>query len=208
MTVRAVVFDIGGVLERVDDDAWPEVWFRRWESKLGREPGSLQAGLAAHEPAGSVVVGKVSEAQLRSMYAGALGLTEDEADAMMAEMWDAYCGELDEPLRDFAASLRPTYKTAILSNSADGARREEQRRYGFEQLVDEIVYSHEVGLAKPDPRVYRLTEQRLAVAAEEIVFIDDVERNVAAARNLGWTAVHHRDTADTIRAVRAILEGA
>ena len=205
MTVRAVVFDIGGVLERVDDDAWPEVWIRRWESRLGREPGSLHAGLAAHEPAGSVVVGEVSEAQMRAMYAGALGLTEDEADAMMAEMWDAYCGELDVPLRDFAASLRPTYKTGILSNSADGARREEQRRYGFEQLVDEIVYSHEVGLAKPDPRVYRLTEQRLGVAGEEIVFIDDVARNVEAARELGWAAVHHRETAETIRLVRSLL---
>jgi putative hydrolase of the HAD superfamily len=140
------------------------------------------------------------------MYAGALGLTEDEADAMMAEMWEAYCGELDVELRDFAASLRPTYKTGILSNSADGARREEQRRYGFEQLVDEIVYSHEVGLAKPDPRVYRLTEQRLGVVGEEIVFIDDVARNVEAARERGWTAVHHRDTVQTLREVRAILE--
>ena len=205
MSLRAVVFDIGGVLERVDDDAWPEIWVRRWEDRRGLAPGALQAGLARHAPAGSVVVGEVSEAQMRAMYTAALGLSEDEADAMMTEMWDAYCGELDVAMRDFAASLRPSYKTGILSNSADGARREEQRRYGFEQLVDVIVYSHEVGLAKPDPRVYRLTEQRLAVQSPDVVFVDDVMANVEAARELGWTAVHHRDTEQTIAEVSRIL---
>ncbi len=206
MSVRAVVFDLGGVLERVDDDAWPEVWIRRWEARAGLPAGRFGAGLAAHEPEGSVVVGAVSEARLRARYADALGLDEHHTDVMMAEMWEAYCGELDEPLRDFAVSLRPTYLTAILSNSADGARREEQRRFGVEQLVDEIVYSHEVGLAKPDPRIYRLTEQRLGVPAEEIVFIDDVIQHVEAARLLGWTAVHHRDTDETIAAVTALLQ--
>jgi len=205
MSLRAVVFDIGGVLERVDDDAWPEIWVRRWEDRRGLAPGALQAGLARHAPAGSVVVGEVSEAQMRAMYTAALGLSEDEADAMMTEMWDAYCGELDVAMRDFVASLRPSYKTGILSNSADGARREEQRRYGFEQLVDVIVYSHEVGLAKPDPRVYRLTEQRLAVQSPDVVFVDDVMANVEAARELGWTAVHHRDTEQTIAEVSRIL---
>ncbi|HET7356590.1 MAG TPA: HAD family phosphatase [Nocardioidaceae bacterium] len=202
---RAVVFDIGGVLERVQDDAWPEIWVRRWEGRMGLAPGAFEAGLARHSPLGSMLLGEVSEAQMRAMYAGALGLSADDADLMMAELWDAYCGELDVALRDFAASLRPSYKTAILSNSADGARREEQRRYGFEDLVDEIVYSHEVGLAKPDPRIYRLTEQRLGVRPEEVVFVDNVMTNVAAARELGWAAVHHRDTAETIVEVTRIL---
>lgn len=206
MTPRAVVFDIGGVLERVDDDAWPETWVRRWESRMGLGPGAFRAGLARHSPPGSMLLGEVSEAQMRAMYAAALGLSEDQTDAMMAELWDAYCGELDVALRDFAASLRPSYKTGILSNSADGARREEQRRYGFEDLVDEIVYSHEVGLAKPDPRIYRLTEQRLGVQPEEVVFVDNVTTYVEAAREVGWTAVHHRSTAQTIADVSRILD--
>ena len=203
--IRAVVFDIGGVLERVDDQAWPELLVARWERRQGLAPGTFQAGLAAHQPPGSMVTGEVTEAQLRATYVAALGLDEDLADQMMGEMWDAYCGELDVRLRDFAASLRPSYKTGILSNSADGARREEQRRYGFEQLVDVIVYSHEVRLAKPDPRVYRLTEQRLAVQPAEVVFVDDALANVEAARELGWTAVHHRDTEQTIAEVSRLL---
>ncbi|HEX6247561.1 MAG TPA: HAD-IA family hydrolase [Nocardioidaceae bacterium] len=205
MTIKAVVFDVGGVLERVDDDAWPEVWIGRWERRLRMPPGRAAARLAAHQPDGEVLTGGVSEAQLRAAYAAALGLDDRQADQMMAEMWDAYCGVLDVELRDFAAGLRPEYATAILSNSADGARREEQRRYGFEQLVDVIVYSHEVGLAKPDPAVFRLTEQRLGVASQEIVFLDDTSGHVAAARRLGWHAVLHRSTPTSIETLRALL---
>lgn len=205
MTIRAVVFDIGGVLERVDDDAWPEVWIGRWERRMKLPAGHLAEHVAEHTPDGDVVTGGISEAQLRQMYASALGLDDAQADEMMAELWDAYCGELDVELRDFAAGLRPTYRTAILSNSADGARREEQRRYGFEELVDEIVYSHEVGLAKPDPAVFRLTQQRLGVAPEQIVFLDDHEEHVEAAGRLGWHGVLHRSTPESIRLIAALL---
>lgn len=205
MSVKAVVFDIGGVLERVDDDAWPEVRIRRWERRMNLPTGHVMAELARHAPVGDLVTGGITETQMRDAYAGALGLDEQQADRMMAELWDAYCGELDVELRDFAAGLRPTYTTAILSNSADGARREEQQRYRFEQLVDVIVYSHEVGLAKPDPEVFRLTEHRLGVEPHEIVFLDDQERHVRAARRLGWQAVWHRDTATSIREVTGLL---
>jgi putative hydrolase of the HAD superfamily len=200
-----VVFDVGGVLERVDDDAWPELFVRRWERRAGLQPGAFETRLAEHDPGGSVVTGEVTEREMRAMYAAALGLDDAAADTMMAELWDVYCGRLDVELRDFAAGLRPSYTTAILSNSADGARREEQRRYGFEQLVDVIVYSHEVGLAKPDPAIYALTAERLGAHPHEIVFLDDHEEPVAAARRLGWHGVLHRDTPDSIRAVNEIL---
>jgi putative hydrolase of the HAD superfamily len=72
--------------------------------------------------------------------------------------------------------------------------------------VDVIVYSHEVGLAKPDPAVFRLTEQRLGVEPHEIVFLDDQERHVAAARRVGWQAVRHRSTAESVREITKLLE--
>lgn len=205
MAIEAVVFDIGGVLAVVDDASWPEVWVRSWETRIGLAPGSFAAGLARHDPGGSVVTGELTEAQMRRMYAGALGLDDAQADEMMAEMWDAYCGTLDVTLRDYAASLRPAHTTAILSNSADGARREEQRRHGFEDLVDVVLYSHEIGLAKPDAAVYTYTSDRLGVRPDEIVFLDDVAENVEAARALGWHAVLHTDTESSIRQVDALL---
>ena len=203
--IRAVVVDIGGVLERVDDASWPQQWMARWERRKGLPEGHVAARIAGHAPPDDVATGRITEAEVRDLYAAALRLDVAETDAMWAEMWDAYCGELDVAMRDFVAGLRPAYKTAILSNSADGARREEQRRYGFEGLVDEIVYSHEVGVAKPDPAVFRLTEQALGVAPGEIVFIDDNDGHVEAALRHGWAAVLHTDTQQTIAEVTALL---
>jgi hypothetical protein len=74
MTIKAVVFDIGGVLERVADDAWPEIWIGRWEPRMNLAAGHVKAALAEHEPTGEMVIGEVSEAQMRQMWAGALGL--------------------------------------------------------------------------------------------------------------------------------------
>jgi putative hydrolase of the HAD superfamily len=200
MTIKAVVFDIGGVLEQVQDDAWPEVWIGRWERRMNLPSGHVRAALA-DQSTGAMVTGEMSEAQIRELYADVLGLDEHQAHQMMAEMWDAYCGELDVAMRDFVAGLRPRFATAILSNSTDGARREEQRRFGFEELVDFIVYSHEVGVAKPDTAIFRLTQDRLGVEAHEIVFLDDHEAHVQAARACGWQAVVHRDTDVSIKEI-------
>jgi HAD superfamily hydrolase (TIGR01509 family) len=112
---------------------------------------------------------------------------------------------LDRDLVAFAAGLRPHVRTGILSNSVDGARREEQARHGFAQLVDVIVYSHEAGLAKPDPRAYRLLCAELGVEPAELVFLDDKAPNVAAACELGIHGILHVAAADSISAVRALV---
>ena len=79
---------------------------------------------------------------------------------------------------------------------------------GFEDVTDDIVYSHEVGLVKPDPAAYALVTRRLRVEAGEVLFLDDVEANVVAARALGWHAVLHRDTASSIAEMERIIEAA
>jgi putative hydrolase of the HAD superfamily len=202
--ITVVVFDIGGVLERVDDLSW----LQSWGERAGIALDQIESRLSLFQLDERIATGQLSEAQYQAHYAEALMLDADAAADFMQDMWRWYCGELDQEMFDFAASLRPAYATAILSNSADGARREEQARYGFEQLVDEIIYSHEVGLAKPDHRIYRLMCDRLGVAPEEIVFIDDTPLVVDSAKEFGWHAVLHTgDTAQTVATVRALLDG-
>jgi FMN phosphatase YigB (HAD superfamily) len=199
MAIRAVVLDIGDVLERVADDAWPQVWARRWAATGGLDAAGLDAALAAHEPIGDLATGAASEADFRSLYARVLGLDEATTDAMMAELWDAYCGVLDQQLYDAWVALGGRgLLVGILSNSMDGARREEGRRYGFLDRADVVVYSHEVGLAKPDPAIFALTTERLGVAPGEVAFLDDSEANVAAATAHGWHALRHTDTAASL----------
>ncbi len=205
MAIEAVVFDIGGVLERVDDHSWPTTWARDWAGRAGLSLDELERALAARPPIGDLQTGGASERDFRELYADVLGLDEAGADLMMRQMWDAYCGELDRELFDWFASLRGDYLLGILSNSSDGARREDGRRHGIPQAADVVVYSHEVGVAKPDPAVYALTTRMLDVAPDAVLFLDDSPWAVEGARAAGWHAVLHVDTPSSIAALERLL---
>jgi putative hydrolase of the HAD superfamily len=191
MTVRAVLFDVGGVLSSEDE-----------------MPGHLVEAFTfpeeRHVIDHQIATGQLVEAQFRATLIEG-GASADRADALMAEMWDWYCGIPDEELLAWAADLSTRVRVGIISNSADGARREEEHRYGLSSIFEHIVYSHEVGLAKPDSRIYALACDRVGVAPHEAVFIDDRPENVAAAREFGMHAIHHTETAETIRAVEELL---
>lgn len=192
------MFDVGGVLEIVDDGIFPGPA----EQRLGLAAGSIAGGLAALP--GDAVLGEVTEAQIRAEWRRSLGLDGEQLDELTADFWRWYCGTLDRPLFDWFAAQRPARLTAILSNSGPGAR-EAERHHGFEEVTDVIVYSHEVGLAKPDPRAYTLTADRLGVQPHEIVFLDDVEANVAGARDAGWHAVLHVSTPESVAGMEQII---
>jgi epoxide hydrolase-like predicted phosphatase len=72
-------------------------------------------------------------------------------------------------------------------------------------MADVLVYSCEVGTEKPDQRIYEITCQRLGVHPSEVVFLDDLEPNVAAAGRLGMWAVLFQSTTQAIRDVEACL---
>ena len=208
MGVRAVVVDIGGVLERTEP---PGALLARWQRRLGLADGAdadgMRAALSQVDPDGLMDTGGMTEAEYRQRYAAALGLTPAQVEPFMLDLWDWYCGELDAEMTAYVASLRPRYATAIVSNSADGARREEQERYGFADLVDTIIYSHEVGLAKPDPRIFALACERLGVDPGEVAFLDDTQVNIDAASSFGMHAVLHRSTPESISAISTLLQG-
>ena len=196
--IRAVVLDIGSVLEVVDDTVFPEPFERRH----GLLTGSVEAGLRSLP--GDAVVGAVTESEIREEWQRSLGLDDDQTDELLADFWRWYVGTLDQPLYHWFAAQRPARLTGILSNSGPGAR-ERERCWGFEQVTDDIVYSHEVGLKKPDPQVFDLTARRLGVEPDQVLFLDDVSPNVEAAREAGWHAVLHLDTATSIREMERVI---
>jgi putative hydrolase of the HAD superfamily len=96
-------------------------------------------------------------------------------------------------------------RLAILSNSGPGAREVEQERYDFAALFDPIIYSHEVGLMKPDARVFALTAERLGLPPSALVHVDDVVANIDGARAAGLQAVLHTHTARTVAELDRLL---
>jgi epoxide hydrolase-like predicted phosphatase len=214
LTIRAVVFDISGVLEVVPSGKDPTAGFpdmiAGWEARLGMRPGELDAQIREMDARLSRMgkdgrLGTCSEEEWREELRLATGMDATQLDAFMDDFWDVYLGELNGELVAYFASLRPRYHTALLSNSFVGARSREQQRYHFDEMTDLIMYSHEVGLAKPDPRIFELTCARLGVSPGEMAFLDDAEVHVAAARALGIHAILYRNAAQATADVRACL---
>ena len=201
MPIRAVVFDIGGVLELTDEGSLTRIW----EPRLGLGPGEMGALLSEVAAAGAV--GAISEQQAGQRIAEILGLDDGQLRAFQADLWTEYLGTLNTELAAYFAGLRPRYRTGIISNSFVGARHREQQRYGFGDLTDLIVYSHEAGVSKPDPRIYQLACDGLGVPAADMVFLDDLPENVTAARLAGMHGVLFEDTGQAIADIQAVLDG-
>jgi epoxide hydrolase-like predicted phosphatase len=215
LAIRAVVFDIGGILEIVPGGGDPTKNFPemiiRWEECLHMQPGELRAKIRGINEqllslGKDMGLGTCSEEEWQEELGHATGMSQDQVDAFMRDYWDVYLGTPNEELMAFFSGLRPRYQTALLSNSGSGARREEQERYHLNEMTDFIIYSHEEGVAKPDRRIFELTCARLGVQPEEIVFLDDAEPNVAAATAYGMHAILFTDTAQAIADVRSCLQ--
>lgn len=194
-----MVFDIGGVLEITPDLGVT----RRWETRLGLSPGQLDERMYDAWVGGSI--GTITLDDVHQAITDRLGLDEQHRAAFMADTWREYLGTANTELIEYARRLRPRYRTGILSNSFVGAREREQEAYGFEDLVDEIVYSHEAGMSKPDPRIYALVCTRLDVRPEETVFLDDAVQCVVGARDAGLHAIHYQDNAQAIEEIEKLL---
>jgi epoxide hydrolase-like predicted phosphatase len=201
MSIRAVVLDIGGVLVVTRPLGVAEAW----EDRLGLGRGEIAERLGGVFQAGAV--GAVTEAEVHRFAGQRLGLAPAQVNAFMSDLWVEYLGTLNTQLAGYAASLRPAVRTGIISNSFVGAREREQERYHFDEYMDVIIYSHEVGITKPDRRIYELACERLDVRPAEMIFVDDLPENTEAARDLGIHPVLFTTTAQAIADVEACLRG-
>jgi epoxide hydrolase-like predicted phosphatase len=199
MAIRAVVFDIGGVLEITPDLGVTELW----ETQLRLPAGELSKRMNDIWAGGSN--GTITEDDVHQAITDRLGLDRQQLAAFMADIWSEYLGTANTELIEYAGRLRPRYRTGILSNSFVGAREREQAAYGFEDLVDEIVYSHEAGMSKPDPRIYAQICARLDVRAQETVFLDDADLCVDGAREAGIHAIRYQDNTQAIEEIEKLL---
>lgn len=202
--MKWILYDVGGVLEIVDDHRWPQELEEGWSIRLGMSVEVLRARLDAAALPDTTLQTGVADEYWRK-FGAAVEADDVEVAAMRAQLWDAYCGQANVELLDHARSLRGRAGLAILSNSGDGAREEEERRFGFSSIFDPICYSHEQGVAKPDAGAYLTALKKMGASAEDVLFIDDNEGPMQGAEDCGIRAILHRDNATTIAAIERFL---
>jgi len=192
VSTRAIILDVGGVIVHERD----QTGRAKWEAQLGLLPGELTRLVFGTESGARAALGQATESMVWTEVGSQLALTDAQTTDLRRDFWSGE--QLDTGLVTFIQGLRPQYRIGILSNAWSDARSIHNAKFKFDDWVDLAVYSAEVKLLKPDPRIYRLVLSGLKLAAVECIFVDDKLANVLAAQALGMEGVWFRDTRQTI----------
>jgi len=188
--IEAIIFDAGNVLVRVD---WkPTVG--EFCARTGKAPEQLTEFIDLGKQMENLSLGLVSPQGFFDSASRALGFDGDIEE--FARIW-CECLRPVEPMMMLAAQLRGRVRQFILSNTNPFHGQWLRDHLPCFAAMDGHVFSYEVGLLKPDRRIYELSLQRFGVQPQRAVFVDDAQANIEAARAVGLHAIHHRDAEDT-----------
>ena len=201
--LRAILWDMGGVLLR---NMVPEPRIRLAEL-YGMSESQLEELVFENPVSKKATIGEAGIEELWEYVREALQLDPQKLAEFVVTFWSS--DRVDEELVDFIQSLRPNYKIGLLSNSFIDARQSLSKRFpGLLNIFDEIVFSSEVKMAKPDPRIYCLMLDKLGLVPESTIFVDDFRENVEAAHALGIYAIQFRNSRQARQAVLEALSSA
>jgi HAD superfamily hydrolase (TIGR01509 family) len=198
--IKALIFDFGGVLVRMVDDR-PRLMLAE---QLKVPLSHLDDLVFFSDSARRASRGEIKVGQHWTAVGDALGISSEDMPRFLEKYWSA--DDVNWELLDFIKSLHPRYKIGLLSNAWDDLRQTMHERWNMDVLFDDLVISAEVGIVKPDPRIYQLAVDRLGVHPDECVFIDDILINVEAARQQGLLAIQFLDTQQTLADLQVVLD--
>ncbi len=197
--IKAVIFDVGGVLLRTEDQTSRDILSK----KYGVTRDELSRLVFDTDISNKSTIGELEEEAVWNHVAEHFGMNEKEKEEFKKAFWEG--DSLDKQLLEYVRSLRGKYRVGLLSNAWSGARASLEGKYKFMDAFDVIVFSSEVGLAKPDAAIYQLVLERLGVEPREAVFVDDFSENVEAARASGLHAIQFKSREQAIGELEQLL---
>jgi putative hydrolase of the HAD superfamily len=205
--IRAVISDFGGVLT---NPLWEA--FAAWNERVGADPGVLGMAMQkateerGESPLYALERGELSESEFTALIEAHLPY-EIRLDGFR-EVWFSHLHP-NEPMIELMRDLRGRgFRMAILTNNVREWEPLWRAKLPVDEIFELVVDSAFVGMRKPDPAIYELTLERLrGVRAEECLFVDDVDVNCVAARELGMTVVHYQSAGQAIAEIERALAG-
>jgi putative hydrolase of the HAD superfamily len=207
--IQAVISDFGGVITLPLDQA-----FKRAHEEIGiplealGKAMALAASRAPEPPLWTLERGQMTEPDFIATIAEALSEVLGrpvDLDGYGARLMQSL--EPNEPLLARYRELREDgIRLAILTNNVREWHDAWRARIPVvDELFELIVDSGFEGTRKPEPEIYELTLSRLGLEAGDCVFVDDVEINVTAARELGMQGIHFRETDQVLTELETLV---
>jgi glucose-1-phosphatase len=188
MPLRAIVWDLGGVLLRTEDRT-PR---QQAAALLGLSYEQLENLVFNSDVGTRAQLGEINPDELWRHVLDVLGLPAEDRPWLEKAFFGG--DRMDDGLVNYVRALRPRYKTGLISNAWNDLRSL-LYRWNIADAFDTVLVSGEVNIMKPDPRIYLLALEKLDVQAAEAVFIDDNLKNVEGACAVGMAGIRfvHRE---------------
>lgn len=190
--IEVVLLDVGGVIVPPADP----IRLAHTAAHLGLASAELVALLYQGEPWYALSTGQMDEAAYWQALGARVGRPEADLRRFLKPVWER--DAVDGDVVALVQALRGRVRLAILSNATLGLE-DHLNRLGVAQYFTPIINSARVGLRKPDPRIFSLALALLGVAPAAVLFVDDKQRNVEVAREMGMVTVLF-DRASTLAA--------
>ena len=198
MSIRAVLFDLGGVILRTEYQA-PR---QRLAEEFDMDYDDIDKIVFGGNSAARASVGEITEEEHWRNVMKILKRPATEYERIRA---DFFAGDvIDHTILDFLRSIKPKVKVGLISNAWSGLRPYIVREK-FDDVFDHMTISAEVGAMKPSARIFEFALEQLQVKAKEAVFVDDVLENIEACEKLGMQGIHFKDSESALKQLKALL---
>lgn len=198
MTIRAILFDLGGVILRTEYQAPRQGLAERF----GMDYDDIDKLVFGTPSAARASVGEITEEE---HWHTVLKLLKQPA-ADYEKFRDEFFGGdvIDLTILDFLRAIKPKYKVGLISNAWSGLR-EYIVREKFDDAFHHMVISAEVKVAKPSAKIYHIALEQLEVSPNEAVFVDDVWENIHACEKVGMQGILFKGAESAIKQIKALL---
>ena len=199
MVIRAVFFDFGGVLMRTEFQAPRQHLAERF--KLDYD--DIDKIVFGSESARRASVGEITE---EAHWVEVLKRLKRPASEIKSFSDEFFGGDImDHNLVEYIRSLRGRIQTGLISNAWSGLR-EFITKEKIIDIFDTVVISAEVGVIKPEAKIYDIALEQAKVSAKEAVFVDDMKVNIEACEKAGMRGILFKDPQKTIDQLNQILK--
>jgi epoxide hydrolase-like predicted phosphatase len=200
MSIKAIFFDLGGVIVRTENKETRTIL----ATEFGMSYAEMDQFVFECQTSALASVGKVTEIEHWLDITRRLNRPETEMPRIRKAFFD---GDITDPeIISFLRSLRKTHKTGLISNAWDGLRPWIVSEK-FDDAFDSMIISAEIGIAKPDSRIYQFALEKLGVQADEAIFVDDVARNIEACQALGMHGILFHNPQQALGQITELLNG-
>lgn len=187
--IKTIIFDLGGVIV----GSFGKELVEYASGKLGIEQEELRTLMNKHEP--DLQTGKITHVEFWKKVLKDKNLPES-SEEILASLWlDPYKehAHINQEMINLADKLRSKYIVGVISNAQEPHNSYNQKRGLFEHFSP-LVLSSEVGLRKPEKEIFELYLEKTKCKPQEAVFIDDEEKLLINARQLGIHIIHFQNT--------------